>query len=66
IDLGAIGAYETKLGMTKSNKVKYRRTFASNLRFAEKKYYDSLKGVFSVINQLDQHTLTFKRKDEEN
>ncbi len=65
IDLGGIGTYEAKLGMTKSNKVKYNRTFAFNLRIAEKKFYDPIMKVFTIVNQLDQHTLTFKRIETE-
>ena len=61
IDLGVIGQYEAKLGITKKNVLKYRRTFGFNLRMVAKKHYESIKKVFNVVNQLDQHTLTFKR-----
>ena len=62
--LGVLGNYETRLGLTKSNKVKYGRTFEFNLRMVEKKYYKGLKDAFTIVNQIDQHTLTFKRVEE--
>jgi hypothetical protein len=65
IKLGALGMYEVKLGLTKSKVVKYKRTFSMNLRFAEKKFYDSIKGALTIVNQLDQHALTFKRQETE-
>ena len=50
--------------MTKSNKVKYSRTLGFNLRMVEKKYYNGLKDAMTIVNQVDQHTLTFKRIEE--
>lgn len=64
-NMGVVGTYETKLGLTKSNKIKYSRNFAFNLRMAEKKYYGGLKDALTIVNQIDQHTLTFKRVEED-
>lgn len=65
IELGSLGLYETKLGLTKSNRVQYNRTFATNLRMVAKKFYEPVKEIFSSVNQIDQHTLTFKRVEAE-
>ncbi|GAB5561369.1 MAG: hypothetical protein SynsKO_30160 [Synoicihabitans sp.] len=65
LDLGSLGSYETKLGITKSNRIKYSRTFKNNLRLVDQKYYDPIKAVFELVNQTDQHTLTFKRVEAE-
>lgn len=65
LDLGSIGLYETKLGLTKSNRVQYNRTLQNNLRMVAKKFYDPIKEIFSSVNQIDQHTLTFKRVEAE-
>ena len=32
---------------------------------AEKKYYGGLKDALTIVNQIDQHTLTFKRVEED-
>ena len=63
-NMGVVGTYETKLGLTKSNKLKYSRTFGFNLRMVEKKFYKGLKDALTIVNQIDQHTLTFKRVEE--
>ncbi len=63
IDLGALGNYEARLGITSKNVVKYRRTFSINLWNIKKKFYGTCKNVFSVVNHLDQHALTFKREE---